>query len=189
MTVSPVSVFAGLNDPSAYQLDWNSLRPKLAGALKQPVEQADLVIAAYRREHPEEPAARVYFRVQADRMFGKAMIHIATLKAQQPAPVYFYKFEYDTHLADDRLGAFHTAELPLAVNLVLQPQARALSQQISGAWANFARNGYPDHSGLPHWPRYEPAVRPTMRFDLRTAVVNDPDGAAIRALPAASLVG
>ena len=178
------TLFLGLQDSVAYTLDWNTLGSKLGSALKQPVDRIEPIIAAYRRDHPNESATRIYFRALSDGMVGKAMIHIAEVKAQQPAPVYFYKFEYDTHLGDDRLGAFHTAELPLAVGLVLQPQARELSRQISGAWAAFARTGNPNHAGLPHWSRYEATKRAVMRFNLKTQMVNDPDGTAIRALPA-----
>ena len=43
------------------------------------------------------------------------------------------------HLARGFERAFRIAELPLAMRLVLHPESEALSKQISGAWAAFAR--------------------------------------------------
>ena len=88
-----------------------------------------------------------------------------------------YYFAWDTPCGDGKLKAFHTAELPLAMRLVRYPESEQLSKQISAAWAAFARNGSPKHSGLPQWPRYSISDRATMIFDARASeVVNDPDG-------------
>ena len=47
------------------------------------------------------------------------------------------------------------------------------------AWIAFARTGDPG------WPAYEPARRPTMRFDREIQVLDDPDGEARAGLGAA----
>ena len=51
-----------------------------------------------------------------------------------------------------------------------------LSSAIHAAWAAFARTGNPNHGGLPSWPAYEAAGRPTMIFDEEPAVEGDPYG-------------
>ena len=42
------------------------------------------------------------------------------------------------------------------------------------AWIAFARNGDPQHDGLPTWPQYDLHRRATMRFDASCEVVDDP---------------
>ena len=78
------------------------------------------------------------------------------------------------------LGAFHTAELPLAMRMVLQPEAEALSRRIAAAWANFARTGDPNGEDVPVWPRYEADSRRKLIFDREVAAHEgfDPEGAA-----------
>jgi para-nitrobenzyl esterase len=85
-----------------------------------------------------------------------------------------YYFNWNTGLADGRLRAFHTAELPLAMRLVANPSAERLSKQIAGAWAGFARNGDPNHTGLPRWERYSAEAQSTMIFDSVSQSVDAP---------------
>jgi len=86
-----------------------------------------------------------------------------------------YNFAWNTPVDGGRLRAFHTAELPLAMRLVLNPEAEELSKQIAGAWARFARTGDPNHEALPHWEKYSVAKQSTMVFDVgKTALVSRP---------------
>jgi para-nitrobenzyl esterase len=56
----------------------------------------------------------------------------------------------------------------------VMPQMQALADQMSGAWASFAKTGRPAAPGLPAWPAYNAATRPTMIFDLKSRIENDP---------------
>ena len=64
---------------------------------------------------------------------------------------------------------------PRALRLVRYQESKALSKQISGAWAAFAKSGSPNHSALPEWPVYDTERRATMVFDRESKVVHDPD--------------
>jgi len=55
------------------------------------------------------------------------------------------------------------------------PEARALAAKVSDAWISFARSADPNHKGLPKWPAYNAGQGPTMIFDNRCEVKNDPD--------------
>ena len=43
--------------------------------------------------------------------------------------------------------------------------AYVLADKVSQAWINFARNGNPNHKGLPAWQKYTPENGATMIFD------------------------
>jgi para-nitrobenzyl esterase len=49
-----------------------------------------------------------------------------------------------------------------------------LADNMSGAWAAFARNGNPTHKGIPTWSPYTLQRRATMIFNNECEVVNDP---------------
>lgn len=69
--------------------------------------------------------------------------------------------------------AWHCSEIPYVfANVDLVPQAtgggedaRALSEQMSMAWVNFARTGNPNHEGLPDWPEFTEDNGAVMIFD------------------------
>jgi para-nitrobenzyl esterase len=55
------------------------------------------------------------------------------------------------------------------------PEAHALADKTSAAWAAFARTGNPNTPALPKWPAYSAASRDTMLFNNECRVVADPD--------------
>ena len=59
---------------------------------------------------------------------------------------------------------------------------RALAGQVSPAFAAMARNGNPNHPGLPDWPVYSLETRETMIFDFNSRVERDFNGAQRQAL-------
>jgi para-nitrobenzyl esterase len=134
------------------------------------------LIDKYRADYPNDSASDLYFRISADRGARRNAKAQAEAKVnQQDGSVYVYNFAWNTPIGGGRLKAFHTAELPLALRLVLNPEAEELSKQIAGAWAGFARTGDPNHEGLPHWEKNSTPKRPTMVFDVgKTALVEDP---------------
>jgi len=163
-------------DQSLFSLDEAGLRDR---ALKAgiPESDADQIIALYHRDHPSETPSDIYFRMTSDRgVRGFAIAQAERRLAQGNASVYMYHFEWNTPLLGGKLKAFHTSELPLAMRLVEFPESEELSKQIAGAWASFARNGNPNHSGLSNWPAYSLDERATMLFNVgKSEAVNDPD--------------
>jgi para-nitrobenzyl esterase len=159
------STLFSMSDEALFALDWAGLKAREIKA-GIPSEKADELIGKYRADYPAESASDLYFRISSDRGARRNAIAQAQAKAaQQDGAVYMYHFAWDTPLGDGRLRAFHTAELPLAMRLVLNPQAEELSKQIAGAWAGFARTGNPNHTGLPQWDPYTAQSGATMVFD------------------------
>ena len=163
------------SDQGLFSLDDAGLRDCV---IKAGIPEADVdhLIGLYHRDHPKETPSDLYFRLASDRGARRNAVTQAERRlAQGKASVYVYHFEWNTPMLDGKFRAFHTAELPLAMRLVAFPEAENLSKQISGAWASFARNGDPNHSGMPKWSPYSSNERATMLFARNTEVVKDPD--------------
>ncbi|MHB9033045.1 MAG: carboxylesterase/lipase family protein, partial [Anaerolineae bacterium] len=176
-------------NPKVFALDWDSLSAQL---VQEELSAADAgtLVDIYRRAYPQESPSDLYFRIRTDRTMRPGGVRQAELKAAQGDPVYMYSFNWNTPLIDGKLRAFHTAELPLAMRLVLYPEAEQLSRQLAAAWASFARNGNPNNPLLPEWPQYTPEQRTTMTFDIPTcSAVNDPNGEARKFLRGKRLKG
>ena len=112
------------------------------------------------------------------------VVNQATRKAQQNgAPAYVYWFHWQTPILDGRPRAYHCSELPFvfantdrcAVMTGGGADARALGDKMADAWIAFARNGNPNHAGLPQWPAFSAERCETMIFDTTSAVKNNPD--------------
>lgn len=163
-----------MGDSALFSLDWDALKDR---EVKTGVsgEKVEAIIARYRADYPKDSPSDLYFRIASDRGARSNAIAQAETKVQQGSgDVYMYNFAWDTPIDGGRLRAFHTAELPLAMRLVLNPEAETLSKQIAGAWAGFARSGDPNHSGLPRWDTYTEARQATMIFDQQSRLVEHP---------------
>ncbi|WP_322174046.1 carboxylesterase/lipase family protein [Acutalibacter caecimuris] len=81
------------------------------------------------------------------------------------APGYHYLF--DRKLPGDDAGAFHSGELWYVFETQdrcwrpWEEHDRELARELSGYWANFAKNLDPNGEGLPQWPAFTPAHRET----------------------------
>jgi len=72
---------------------------------------------------------------------------------------------------DAGLGGFHE---PSDFN-------RDIANRWSKTFATFARTGNPNGAGLPDWPQYDPTRRACLVVDENPRIVEDPDGATLRA--------
>lgn len=103
--------------------------------------------------------------------------------AQAAAPAYLYFFNWYSPVHDNRMGAYHTLDIPFVFNNVdvaasmtgAAEERYQLAHVMSAAWAAFARTGNPDHPDMPHWPAFNANDYPTMVFGSQVAVRNDPN--------------
>jgi para-nitrobenzyl esterase len=163
-------------DEEVFHLDEAGLRGRI---LRDgiPVFTVDALLAAYHRDYAKNTPSDIFFRISTGRGARWNAVRQAELKiAQGKAKTFVYCFAWEPPVAGGKYKAFHTAEHPLSLRLVLYPESEQLSKQISGAWAAFARNGSPNRQGLPEWPAYSTTERTTMIFDVgKSEAVNDPD--------------
>jgi para-nitrobenzyl esterase len=144
-------------------------------------EKGPEALKIYRSAHPNDPPTYWVSALMTDFMMRLDSIREAERKAaQRAAAVYMYRFDWQPHVLNQALRAFHGAEVALVFghtgpeDSFNGPEAQKLSAQMLQAWVNFAHSGNPSQPGL-DWPAYEQTRRQTMIFNTDTQVVADPD--------------
>lgn len=143
------------------------------------------VLDVYRANRPGAAPHELAAAVETDRMFRLPAIRLADAQAAHNPNVWMYQFAWRSTVNDGAFGACHFLEVPFAFDQLHNDQARgiagappqALADAVHTAWVKFATTGDPSHPGLPAWPRWTAATRPTMRFDLPSTLVLDPAAA------------
>jgi len=142
------------------------------------------IIAAFRQRTPEAKPFDIWSHIAASTVRENAIKQCSAKAALGKAPAYLYWFTWQTPILDGRPRAFHCAEIAFAFDNTERcekmtgggPDASALAAKVSDAWIHFARSGDPSHPGIPKWTAFTPETLPTMIFDNKTELVNNPDG-------------
>ena len=145
---------------------------------KQQGDKADAYIAAVKKAYPDDTKPTDLMDV--DVIFRPGAVSQANEKSalQNGAPVYMYLFTWQSPVMDGKYKAVHCMELAFVFNNINRceemtggaKEAYALADKVSGAWINFARNGNPNHKGLPNWPAYNSTNTSTMHFNNQCVV-------------------
>jgi para-nitrobenzyl esterase len=175
----------GLDHPDANAMGVEELNRLVREAFG---DDSEAIIEAYRLDYPKATPFSLYATIAASRMRVPAFAQATRKAALGAAPAYAYVYSWRTPILDNRPGPFHACEIAFTFDnadicdhySAGAPDAFVLSKQISTAWVNFARNGNPNHNGLPRWPAYTADTRATMYFDSPCAVRNDPEGKGLR---------
>ncbi len=152
-------------------------------------DRTEAIVAAYRAARPGASPRDLVLAIATDQSIRMPSLTIADRKAaQKAAPVFVYLFTWATPVLDGKLGSCHALEIPFAFDNLDKtrltgdaPARLVLAETMSRSWIEFAYKDDPNHSGIPHWPAYSPADRPTMIFDLQCRAENDPLGAERKA--------
>jgi para-nitrobenzyl esterase len=136
-----------------------------------------------------DPAGDLSFQrlaatVGADTFMVEPARYLADRFTAAEKPAWHYRFSYVAQSQRDQWssGAPHATEIPYAFNTVgakygqeLAPQDAATARAMHTYFANFAKTGDPNGSGLPAWPRYDSATRPVLDFTNDRGPVGGPD--------------
>lgn len=171
------------NDPKNVGLTWEALPARLSPGVMRIDITPEAVIGAYRAMHPDWSPDRVLIAAStAGRSWRGAVIE-AEERAKAGAPAWVYQLDFPGELASGRKGAFHTADIPLVFDNVdaagsrtRGPGAQVLSDRMSDAFIALARDGDPNHAGLPQWSPYDLPRRQTMLMDVQPRMAEDPRG-------------
>lgn len=164
---------------SNFNLDEKGLRAFIAKRVGE--QQADDVVAMYRKEDPAATPFVLQARFDTDETFRKSAIQLADLKAKQgAAPVWTYLWEVPSVAYDGRYGTPHGSDVGPSLHDVrggLNDSGHASvanADQLASAWVSLASKGNPNNPKTPEWPAYSLPNRTTMVFDRITRAVNDP---------------
>jgi len=164
-------------------IDEAAMHARVKQSLRSDDAGAHRVIAAYRKDQPNISNIDLALQVASDMFAWNSSLTEAERKAALgKAPAFMYYFTWKSPVRDGKLKAFHTLEIPFIFDNVDvgKPMTGngddryALEDKMSSAWVAFARNGNPNHKGLPNWPAYDTGRRATMFFDNECKVVIDP---------------
>ncbi len=171
--------------PPPYELADDELLNRFTARLaNKDAAEGQKLLALYRRLHPATRNQMLWLMAEADDSRRQSAQALCRLKYEQgTAPSYLYFFDWQSPVHDDRMGAYHTLDIPfvlynldIGASMTGSAQARyQLGHVMSAAWAAFARTGNPNHADMPHWPTFEPNAYPTMVFGNTVQVSNDPN--------------
>jgi para-nitrobenzyl esterase len=155
----------------------------------------------YRAHFPIKSAYLLHAQIITDAGFRRFAHAQAEAKAaRQSAAVYTYLWEWICPAYDGKFGAAHAMDVAASLlnerDAILgsgSADARRMCDTLGSSLLAFAKNGTPNNSRVPHWPRFDASDRATMLFDRETRVEHDPRGALRKAWldmpPAASVLG
>ena len=142
-----------------------------------------LVLGDYRAARPEAPFWELAGAIETDRLFIIPASRFAGGQAANQGDVWAYRFDWT---ARPEWGAHHFIEVPFVFNqlehgaaMIGREAPQSLADAVHSAWVAFVRDGNPNHSGLPEWPRYDAAQRLTMLLDEKSSVSAGPTDAEL----------
>jgi para-nitrobenzyl esterase len=147
---------------------------------------AETLIEIYRREKDltDGTPFDILMAINNDCFFRLPAIISAEAQQRYQPDTYVYLFTWPSPAFEGMLGACHALEIPFVFGTY---EARGMSDltgtgidvgklslQMMDAWIAFARNGNPNHTGIPCWERYDSHNRATMVFDKLTSLAHKP---------------
>jgi para-nitrobenzyl esterase len=166
------------NDPRRRRLTESELLERLRLMLGN---NMDKVLNVYRKTRPNASPWDLLIGISSEGMRRSSITLAERKSAASTAPVYMYLFTYVSDFVGGLLKAGHALEIPFVFDNVDDAPVTggrmdkyALAEQMSEAWISFARNGNPNHPGIPKWEPYTVNHRATMLFDVPCHVEIDP---------------
>ena len=161
----------GINRPDAFGMTAEQLRTNV-GRMWQGKAAAD-VIDTFRNAFPNANNFQLWSCIAASMVRTTTLEQVRRKAAQNAAPAYCYRFDWQTPVLDGRPMSFHCSELAFVFDNTARCEnmtgngaaAHSLAFKMSEAWIHFAASGNPNHAAIPEWRPFDPATNGTMVFD------------------------
>ena len=149
-------------------------------------DKANEVIASFRKRYPNATPFALGRYIADDAVVARSTVLADARNKLGKAPTYVYRWDWETPVLN--LLAPHCMEIPFIFNHIddcqsmtgpINKEMKQLESQASGAWASLARNGNPNHKGIPTWPAYTTENKAVFLFDTPSKVAIEP-GAELR---------
>ncbi len=161
-------------DQQAFNLDEAGLQARMNGMFGP--DLTGMILSIYTRDFPEYDPSGIWFRIVSDFMMGTLNNEIMDVRSiEGAAPVYSFRFDWQTPIDDGKLYSPHTIEIPFVFNnanteagIIMTgggEDAQKLAETVSSAWVEFAKTGKPVADNLPEWPVYTSQGRESMHLD------------------------
>lgn len=186
----PMLICTTFNEQSPSRTD-SSLETIDLGGVKEKLkdrfgDKTSAIVDAFVKTFPEKRPVEIWSMVASNRQNA---IALANAKSMHDAPVYLAWFGWQPPLFDNRMRAFHCADICFwyyNTDVMLThtgggARPRKLSAKMADSLVNFMKTGNPNGGGLPNWPKYSSANGETMILDDIPVVKNDPDREARKA--------
>ena len=124
--------------------------------------QGEKLLGLYKRTHPDLRNQMLWLAAESDDTRRWNAQELCRLKQEQrTAASYLYFFDWFSPVHNNRMGAYHTLDIPfvfynmdIGASMTGSAQSRyALGHVMSAAWAAFARTGNPNHADMPSLAR------------------------------------
>ncbi len=160
----------GINKPDAFKMTSDELQTNMRNTY---ADRASKILEVFRASYANANHFQLWSVIGASSVRSMSLEQARRKAAQQSAPVYCYRFDWQTPVLDGRPMAFHCAELAFVFDNTGRcqnmtgdgPRARALAARMSDTWIHFARSGNPNHSRIPDWKAFDPSTSGTMVFN------------------------
>jgi para-nitrobenzyl esterase len=128
--------------------------------------------------------AKMLTMVNTDKVWAEPARLTARAFAAKGAPAYIYLFSYVSPSMQGRMryGAAHASEIAYVFNnlvarngATVSPKDQEVAKMMNTYWANFAKTGNPNGSGLPKWPIYDSKKDEIIEFQADGIPVGKPD--------------
>jgi para-nitrobenzyl esterase len=170
--------------PPAFDMDDTEMLASFNRLAGDDAAKGQALLALYKGRYPDVRNRMLWLIAESDNTRRRNAQILNQLKhAQGTAASYLYYFDWYSPVHDNRMGSYHTLDIPFVFNNVdvgasmtgAGQDRYQLAHVMSAAWAAFARSGNPDHADMPHWPVFNPDEYPTMVFGSAISVKNDPN--------------
>ena len=172
--------FVDAKGPKLQGVDWSNIAERMTPELRMDIHP-EWVVEQYRKRFPDWSAERIFYAATTAGRSWPGQVIQADARAAPGTRTWVYHVDLQSPVEPWR-GAPHTIDIPLSFGTLdaegsitgTGAEARAVSARMMDAFIALARNGDPNHGGIPRWPVYALPGRATMIFDRRTRAENDP---------------